>query len=127
MSKTIQPLSTLLDAVTATTTSEAMNIAGAKKVTLELTRANHSSGSSAFSVTVSIDGTNFFDFNGMLQDLANSNAQMPVRAASVTLSSNTTEYISLDLTYHSFKAIKVKVTETTDGTHTCKVLAEYEV
>lgn len=118
-------LVTALDAVTATTTSNAINIANAKKVTLQLTRANHGSGSSAFSVTASLDGTNFYDINCLIQDLTNSNSQDYTRVSSITLSSDTTEFAAIDLANMGFDQIKVTVTETTDGTHSAKVLVEY--
>lgn len=115
---------TLFSAVTETTTSEPVDILGAKRITLELKRANHSAGSSAFKVQVSIDGTNFTDFNGLIQDQANTNAQTKVRVTTITLSSDSTVYASMDLTHHNFNAMRVVVTETTDGAHTAKALIE---
>lgn len=116
---------TALDAVTATTTSSAVNIEGAKKVTLLFTRANHSSGSTAFTVDCSIDGTTFVATNKLIDNVTNTNAQMPTRVASCSLSSDTSKFYSLDLEHDTFKEIKVTATETTDGTHTAKVLIEY--
>lgn len=125
VSKGTYQLYTPLDAVTATTTSGAIPIAGARKVTLYMTRADHSSGSTAFSVTVSGDGTTFATFNKIIQNATNTNVQNLTRVSSVTLSSNTTEIASLDLEHDSAIEMKVTATETTDGTHTCKVLVEY--
>jgi hypothetical protein len=118
-------LYTPIDAVTATTTSSAIPIAGAKRITLFLTRANHSAGSTAFTVTVSGDGTTFVGFNKLITNVTNTNAQTPVRVGTVTLSSNTTETVSMDLSTDVFLEMKVVATETTDGTHTAKVLVEY--
>ena len=118
------PPITALNAVTATTTSEAIAVSGAKKITLAFTRANHSAGSSAFSVLGTVDGETYVTLNKLVTNVTNTNAQDVVRAASVTLSSNTTEIAHLDIGSLALLAIKVKVTETTDGTHTAKVLIE---
>lgn len=119
-----QRLVTALDAVTATTTSSAINIENAKKVTWLLTRANHSSGSSAFDVDVSIDGSTYVDFNGLVSNATNTNAQTITRVGSVTLSSNTSSIVAMDLTAFNFKWMKITVTETTDGTHSASALIE---
>ena len=123
---------TALDAVTATTTSSAIPIAGAKKITWFFTRANHSSGSTAFDVDVSLDGTTFIDFNMLIQNLARDAGAGTAgedigttAVASVTLSSNTTETYSMDLNDFGFTQMKVTATETTDGTHSASFLIEY--
>jgi hypothetical protein len=116
---------TLLDAVAATTTSDALVIAGAKKATLYFTRASHGSGSSAFSVTVSGDGATFVPFNKLITNVTNTNAQDQTRVGSVSLAANGTEMASLDLSVDAVYAMKVTATETTDGVHTCKVLLEF--
>jgi hypothetical protein len=115
---------TALAAVTATTTSEEIDILGAKKVTLEFTRANHSAGSSTFTVDVSLDGTTYVTFAKLVTNAAATNAQTQAKAASVVLSSNTTAIVSLDLQYDAFMAMKITVTEATDGTHTAKYFIE---
>jgi len=120
----IQRLVTALDAVTATTTSEAISVKEAKKVTLAFTRADHSSGSSTFSVTGTVDGTTYVTLNKLITNVTNTNAQTPVRAASVALSSDTTEIATLDMEGLALLAIKVKVVEVTDGTHTALVSIE---
>lgn len=116
---------TPLNAVTATTTSSAIPIAGAKKITWFFTRADHSAGSSAFKTSISLDGTTFVDFNGLIQDQTNTNAQTKVRATTITLSSDTTVVASMDLDHHAAVEMKVTVTETTDGTHTAKCYLEF--
>ncbi len=114
-----------LNAVTATTTSEAIEVLGARRISLALTRADHSSGSSAFKVQVTIDdGETWVDFNGLVQDITNTNEQNKTRATTITLSSNTTVLASMDLQHHHVQKMRVVVTETTDGTHTAKVLIE---
>lgn len=116
---------TPLNAVTATTTSNEIPISGAKKVTLALTRANHGSGSSAFKVQVSVDGSTYVDYNGLMEDLTNTNAQDVTRVTTITLSANGTTMARLDLSSMGFLGMKVVVTETTDGTHTAKALVEF--
>lgn len=126
MSDALQQVIVALNAVTATTTSQPISLKGVKKATLFFTRANHSSGSSAFSVTVSADDSTYVTYNKLITNVTNTNSQTPVRVASVSLSSNTTETVSMDLTHDAFSSMKVTATETTDGTHTAKVVLEYE-
>ena len=116
---------TALDAVTETTTSNGIAVQGAKKITFAFTRADHGSGNTVFTVMGTIDGTNYYALNKLVKNVANSNSEQLTRVASITLSSNTTEIVSLDLQHDSFEKIKVKATETTDGTHTAKVLIQY--
>ena len=113
-----------LDVVTATTTSSAIPVDGAKKVTMRLTRASHSSGSSTFTVTGSIDGVNFTALNNIVTDVTNTNSQTVTRVASVALGSNTSQFVSLDLTYYTLKAIKVVATIATDGSASASLNVE---
>lgn len=106
----------VLDGVTATTTSEAQKIEDAKKVILVVNRADHGSGSSAFTATVSVDGTNYMDYNKWIDNVANTNVQTLTRTKTKTLSANGTDFMTMDPD-DTFKYMKVKVTETTDGTH----------
>lgn len=116
-----------LDAVTATTTSEPINIENARRISLLLTRANHSSGASAFAVTVSADGATYVTFSKLISNATNTNAQTLTRVASVSLASDTTSEVAMDLEHSIFRWMKVTVTETTDGTHTAKVLIDRNV
>jgi len=115
---------TPLNAVTDTTTSEEIVIAGAKKVSLMLTRANHTAGSSTFTVEVSLDGTTYVAYNKLISNVTNTNAQTKTRVASVALSSNTSSTVSMDLENDAFYSMKITVTEATDGTHTAQCLIE---
>ena len=114
-----------LNAVTATTTSAAIPTAGAKKITLLFTRANHSSGSTAFTVNGSVDGTTYIACATMVENLANAIGEGPTRVASKTLSANGSAMLALDLTYFGYTSITVTATETTDGTHSATVFIEY--
>lgn len=116
---------TLLNAVTATTTSEEIVIAGAKKVTFAFKRADHVAGSTTFTVEVSLDGVNYVAYNKLISNVTNTNAQTLTRVASIALSSNTTSLVSMDLEHDSFYSMRVTATEATDGTHTAEALIEF--
>lgn len=125
-------LKTPLNAVAATTTSEEIVIAGAKKITWVFTRANHSSGQTVFDVDVSLDGDTYVDFNMLVQNLARDAGAGTAgedigttAVASVTLAANGSATYSMDLDHGSYYSMKVTATETTDGTHTAKCLIEY--
>jgi len=115
---------TALDSVTATTTSEAIPVKYAEKVVLMLTRADHTSGSSAFTVSGSVDGTTFVPLN-ILRDNATGVLTL---VGSKTLSANGSDLVAVDLDDSGFSLthIKVTVTETTDGTHSASVYIEEE-
>ena len=117
-------------ATTTTASSTPINISGAKKVTLFLSRGDTTgqgnSGSSVFSVTVSGDDSTYFQFNKLIDNVASTNAQTITRVATVTLPAGTsTKVYSLDLGTDGFTGMKCGIIETTDGEHTCKVLVQY--
>ena len=114
----------MLDSVTETTTSSIVDISGANKVTLQFIRADHSSGSSAFTVFVSVDGINFVQFNKLVDNVANTNEQNKTRVASSSLSSNTSKVYDMDLENSIYQAMYVVATETTDGTHSAIAMIE---
>lgn len=113
-----------LNGVTATTTSDPIDILGAKKISLVFTRANHSAGSTAFTVDVSFDGTTWIAFNKLISNVTNTNAQTLTRVASVSLASDTSSVVDMDISTGAYSKMRVTATETTDGTHTAKVLIE---
>ena len=115
-----------IDAVTATTTSAAIDVRGAKKVIIRCVRADHSAGSTAFSVTGSIDKGTTFDPISVIDYVATTNTQTITRTLSK--SSGTTNgifYVALELDYLEFDQIRVTATETTDGTHSMWVYIVY--
>lgn len=114
-----------LDAVTATTTSDAIPIENAIGVTLVFTRSAHGSGNTVFSVTTSVDGVTYITYNKLIDNVANTNGQNLTRVASSTLSSDSSKTYLMDLSTESFKYIKITATETTDGTHTAQALVRY--
>lgn len=116
---------TALDAVTATTESEAISIEGAKRIVFVYKRADHASGKTVFSATVSVDGTNYITYNKWISNVANTNSQTLTRVASVdTGTANATGFLTMS-PEDGFKYIKVTATETTDGTHSAWLLIEY--
>lgn len=116
---------TPLNAVTETTESGAINLENVKRATWEFTRANHGSGSSTFTVTVSVDGVNYYPYNKLISNATNTNAQTLTRVASVAISSNATTLVSMDLEHDTFHSMKVTATEATDGTHTAKLIRSF--
>lgn len=125
MVKYYKPADIGIDAVTATTTSSAIPIEGAKKVSFYLQRAAHTSGTTTFTVTGSIDGVNFVTLNNIVSHVTNTNAQTVTRVASVAPSGNATAIASLDLEYFCLKAIKVVATIATDGNGSATVAVEF--
>lgn len=113
-----------INGATATTTSVPIDILGAKKISLVFTRADHSAGSTAFTVDVSFDGTTWIAFNKLISNVTNTNAQTLTRVASVSLASNTSSVVDMDIATGAYSKMRVTATETTDGTHTAKVLIE---
>lgn len=107
---------TALDSVTATATSEAIDIAGATAVGIELigegTLANRSG---ELTVTVSNDGTNYRAYNMLIDNVANSNAQTLTRVASKTRDADGVDLLWLTPETLSFQSLKATLT-VTDGT-----------
>ena len=107
----------VLDDVTATTTSVAVPIEGAKKVVLVYKRSDHDSGKTVFSATVSVDGANYITYNKWISNTANTNSQTLTRVASVdTGAANASGFLTMS-PEDGFSDIKVTATQTTDGTH----------
>lgn len=116
-----------LDGVTATTTSNAINIEGAKKVTFLFKRADHVSGKTVFTVTGQVVPTEtFIALPLLIANAAIANSETVARVANYdTGTANASALYALDLTYFALKEIKVVATETTDGTHSAWVFIEY--
>ena len=115
----------VLDSVTANTTAPAESIEGAKKVMLICKRAGSvGGGSSAFSATVSVDGTNYITYNKWIRNLANTIDQTLTRVASLTLTTDVADFITMS-PEDAYLDIKVSVAETTAGTHSAWLMIEY--
>ena len=113
-----------LNAVTATTTSTAIPIKNAKKVTFVFKRSNHASGSTAFTVTVSADDSTYISYAKLIDNLINGITEGVTRIATKTLSSDTSVTLSMS-PEDCFEYLKVTATETTDGTHDAWVIVQY--
>lgn len=124
---------TIINASTATTTSSAIEIKGAKRVTLFLTTNIPTAGfaTTTFAVTVSGDDTNYTTYSKLIDNAATTNSQTVTRVASKAYDSTTTAAIvSLDLTNDTFSSFKVSATQTfgasgTLGGATVKSLIEF--
>jgi|GEM_PF-1617935 len=121
---------TLLNGVSASTTSDSIEIAGASKLTLGLKVSNlgaSGKATSTFTVLVSVDGINYATFNKLLDNVTNTNAQNLTRIGSKAIDSNTTSIISVDLSNDIFKNLKVvdTITGTTTSIVTVKALLGY--
>jgi hypothetical protein len=115
----------VLNDVTATTTSVAVPIAGAKKIVLVYKRADHGSGKTVFSAQVSLDGVNYITYNKWITNATNAITEGQVRVASVdTGTANATGFLTMS-PEDGFLDIKVTATETTDGTHSAWLYIEY--
>jgi hypothetical protein len=101
------------------------HIAGAKRVTLYFTRGSTSAnaGSSTFKIQVTPDGTNWYDYNKLIQNTATTSQNTSV--ASVAITGTSTVITSLDLFYDNFYGIRCNVRIATDGTALCKATIVY--
>jgi len=125
MPQTLQKTETPLDGVTATTTSQKIDLRGVRKATWFFTRADHDSGDTEFTVDVYADADTSVTYAKLMTNAAATNSQTQVKVASVTLSSDTTESYTMDLAQDAYQYMTVTATETDDGTHTAKVVLEY--
>lgn len=119
-------IQTLLDGVVLADTqagvliSEAMDVSMRPDVAFQFTCADHTSGNGVFVVQVSIDGTNFVDYNRLTDNVTNTNGQNDTRVGSVTLNSNTSK-VYFRPNGDWFRYVRIKITITTDGTYSATV------
>lgn len=111
----------VLDAVEADTTSSAVNVEGAKKIGLWL---HTTQADTDFSVTISLDGTNFVTYNKIITNVTNTNSQMPIRVATIRPSASTYTYATLD-PIDPIKELKVVADENTGAVINAWVYIEY--
>lgn len=117
-----------IEAVTATTTSNKFYVGGATRIGFLVRRANHSSGSTALSVKISMDDVTTVTptmtaCNMLISNATNTNAQTLTRVSSVSLNANGDAFVWLD-PLCVVNWVEVTVTETTDGTHSAYILVE---
>lgn len=112
---------TALNAVTATTTSSKIWIGDFERVAILYRRADHSSGSTAFTVKAGFgqtasDTPTMTAYNMLIDNATNTNAQTPIRLNSKTLAANGDAMVWMDPSCPATH-IEITATETTDGTH----------
>lgn len=104
----------LISASTATTTSSAIGIKNAKKVTLFLSTDIPVAGyaTTTFAVTVSEDGSTWTTYNRLIDNVANTSSQNLTRVASKAYdATSTAAIVSLDLADMGFNYFKVSATQ----------------
>lgn len=106
----------MLTSVTATTTSAPLAVDNAGRLSIMLLATAISSGNGVFSVDISNDGSNWATYNRIIPNLVGTNAQTDAYVASVTLSTNTTNFLFFP-PGDTFAFFRVKVVRTTDGTY----------
>lgn len=136
---------TALNAVTATTTSSKFWVGGAKRIGLHYRRADHSSGSTAFTVKGSLEpleiangpvdafgnatGGNAITMtalNMLVDNVTNTNGQMRTRVNSKSLAANGDAFLWIEPDV-LVNWLEVTATETTDGTHSVWIVIEEEL
>ncbi len=102
---------TMLDAVTADTTSAGYDVSKRQQIVVEFVCANHTSGNGVFTIDGTTDGTNWV--TGIaVQDVTATASTTWVN--SMTLSANGTSACYVKA---GWKEIRCKVDQTTDGTY----------
>jgi len=99
-------------------------IAGAKHVTFYMSRGGSTganTGRSRFEVEVTPDGTNWYDYNKLIQNDA---AQTGTTTVTISAATSTT-ITTMDVLKDTFYAVRCIVVETTDGDHTCTATADF--
>lgn len=114
----IQPMKyVLLNAVTASATSSGFPVNGAGRLSLMVFATGVSSGNGVFTVQVTNDSAlGWADYNRLTTNVTNTNAQTDARVASLTLSTNTTNFLFFP-PGDTFNFIRTSVVRTTDGTY----------
>lgn len=118
----------LLDGVLADTTSGALEIGDRILKSIQFIASGITSGNGVFTVEVTNDQDangapqNWVVYNRLTDNVANTNAQQDTRVASATLSSNTSKMYFFPAG-DTFRYMRAKVDETTDGAYSAIVNA----
>ena len=118
------------DEITVDTTSDPIDIAGAKHVMIVFTEGGTVNNREAdLSITVSADGTNFYAYSMLITNAANSNAQDLIRVASTNQATAGTDLVWMTpetLGAINFIKVVVDVTDTgaPTGNFTVKVVSQ---
>jgi len=126
---------TVINAVTVTTTSAAQLVAGARGVGIEFYSTavdGIQDRAGNIKITVSMDGgTTFRDYNMLIDNVVNTNAQNLTRIASKGLTAGSAQNAVLWMTPETLsgithiKAVFTRTTEGTKGTFTCNLVITY--
>ena len=103
-------------------------VAGAKKVDMYFARdagTGSNNGTTTYKVQSSPDGSNWYDFNQLVQATSTSISNTVVQTTARIGIATTTLIYSLDLDYQSVWAIRCIVVEQTDGFHYCSASATF--
>jgi len=110
--------------ITATTTSAAINISSAEKVTLYVTQQG--TGAVKHEVEVSLDGTTFVDYDKLIDNVANTNSQDITRVASKSFAAAGTETLDIDMSTGIFDSFRVVTSvSSTTASSTVQALIKY--
>lgn len=117
---------TALNSVTATTVSSKIWIGDFSRVAILYRRANHSAGSTAFTVKAGFaqlpsDDPTMTAYNQLISNVTNAIAEGQVRVNSVTLNANGDAMVWMDPSAPATH-IEITATETTDGTHSAYII-----
>ena len=103
-------------------------IGGAKKVTLYFGRSQFggiNTGTSTFRIQVTPDGSNWYDYNKLIQNIATSTTNVtPVTSVTISAATSTT-ITSMDLVYDNFYGIRCIETIAGNGQNTCRATIAY--
>jgi hypothetical protein len=129
MLKTVSIRTANADTTTGAVTGINVDISDAKKVGILLRVAAHTSGNTVFTVKGSMENLDlspaFLAINTLITNTANTNAQMPTRVASVTVSSAVDTFLWLD-DFALLNMLQVNYNTTTDGAVTIFILKQIE-
>lgn len=106
----------------------AFGIEGAKRVNFYFSRdagTGSNDGSTNFSIQTTRDGTTWNNYNRLRQATTTNNANdLSVLTSSATISAATSTLI-YSMETLGFKAVRCVIVETTDGSHSCAVSADF--
>lgn len=120
----------VIDAVTATTVSDAIYVGGAKRIGLMFRRADNAGGASAFTVGFSMEPADtttptFSAFNMLISNVTNDNTHHETRVNGATITNtNADAFLFVDENC-VVNWLQITVTETSDGTHSAWIILEY--
>lgn len=117
---------TALNAVTATTASSKIWVGDFDRVAILYRRANHSAGSTAFTVKAGFaqlpsDSPTMTAYNQLISNVTNAITEGQVHVNSVTLNADGDAMVWMDPSAPATH-IEITATETTDGTHSAFII-----